>query len=124
MVAIEEDDDVFHGDHSFGDHYFEVGEEEFDFVFAVDDFDDDGEIGGEGEDAGAVDLAVGAEAFDAAEDGGTGEAELFGLVEDGFVEGFVLVAIGFADENAEKDAVLVNGHIGAFWNFGEGGEGL
>ena len=45
-VAVEEDGDMFCGDHAFGDHFFEVGEEFLDGFFGVNDFDDDREVGG------------------------------------------------------------------------------
>jgi len=67
--------------------------------------------------------AVGAEAGDAAEDGGAGEAEFADFLHDRFVEGMAFEGVGFAVEDAEEHAVVVDGHGGAGLEFGEGSTG-
>src|SRR2546423_615972 len=111
-MAVHQDHDVLHRDHPLGDQRLQVGEEELDLVLRIDDFDEDWQVGGHLEEAGLVDNAVGAEAFGAAEDGGAGEAELARFLDDRLVERLAGEAVGFTDEDAQQDAVLIDRHVG------------
>ena len=57
-----------------------------------------------------MDDAVRAESFCAAEDGCACAAHGADFLEDGFVEGLGVMAIGFADENAKQDAGGLGSH--------------
>lgn len=95
----------FQGDESTADHFVEGGEEGVDFFLAVHDFDDEWQVHGEAQDFGGVQTAGFAEAHRAAQHGRAGQMRLAGGEHDGFVERLVLPAVGFADEDAEKEGV-------------------
>ena len=96
-----EDLDFFQGDEAAGEHGLEGGQEGVDFFLAVHDFDDEGEIGGEAQDFGGMEAAGLAKTHGAAQDGGTGEMGFAGGEHDGFVQGLMVPAVGFAEKNPQ-----------------------
>ena len=114
--AIVDHADFFHGDQAALHHLIECGEEFLDVFFGVDDFDDERQVHGEAKNLGGVEAAGFAEAHHAAGDGGAGEMEFAGFEDDGFVEGVVLPAIGFADENSQQSGFVREVHINVLWS--------
>src|SRR5438105_13878013 len=99
---VLDDLDVIDDDESFADELVELCEERSDAFVGVDDGDRDGEVVGERQDAGRVDVVGGAVAFNAAEHGRAGESGGVRALDDLGREWCVSVAVGFADEDGES----------------------
>src|SRR5215470_8944278 len=102
--AVEDDANFFEGDEAAADHFVETRKNGFDFFCSLDDFDDDGQILRETEDFVGVIRACAAVAADSAEDGCAGEAFATQEFDDGFVQGFAMPFVGFADMDAHQSA--------------------
>ena len=75
---------------------FEEGEELFDFIALIDDFDGNGEIFCEAFDFEGVDRAgVGAESHKSSVDGGAGQSACMGLRNNPFIERSPVVLVRF-----------------------------
>ena len=107
--AVLDDLHVFEGDEAFLHHLVEEWEEGLYAVGGIHDFDDDRQVHGEAEYFGGMKAGVSAEAHGTAEHGGAGHTQLACFQDDGFVEGLVLPAIVFADEDPEE--------FGVAWGF-------
>jgi len=103
--AIENDANFFQRDEAAVDHFVEARENFFDALGGLDDFENDGQILGEAEQFIRVIDAGAAVAADATKDGCAGEAVFAEHFDDGFVQGFAVPFVGFADMDAHQGAL-------------------
>ena len=77
----------------------------------VDELDHDRQIARELGELRGVHAGVAPEAQRAVQHGRSRETKFPRLVHDGFVQGLVREAVGFADEHSQQDAVVVDCHV-------------
>src|SRR4029078_12417414 len=76
----------------------------------VDDLDDDRQVLGEAEEPRGVEMGVGAEAFDAAQDRPAGDAPVPEPLHDTLVERLTRLVVGLADVDAELEGGSIDAH--------------
>src|SRR5439155_19722814 len=81
-----------------------------DLLVRVHDDDHDGQVIGKAQDAGGVETAAGAEAFDAADDGGTGQTGVVGPLHDLVVEGVTAILVLLAHVDGETGTLTLDLH--------------
>ena len=101
-TAVGEDLDLLERDQPIADHLVELGQDGADAVLLVDDLDQDRQVLRETQQPGRVEVRVGAEALDAADDGRAGQLPLAQERDDRLVERLAIVVVRLADVDPDE----------------------
>lgn len=93
---------------AFLEHCVKVRQKFLNVFLAIDDFDQDGEVGGQINQAGRVNPAVGSVSHASMKYGSAGKVKLFCLENEFAIERFSMPGIRFADIDAKTFGVCLN----------------
>src|SRR2546422_10075366 len=101
----------FEGHEAAAHHLVEDGKELVNFLFTVDNLDDQRQVHGEAQDFGGMQAARFAKSHGASQNGGAGEMHLARFQYDRFIERLMMPAITFTEKDAKQDGVLGDLHL-------------
>src|ERR687897_913503 len=101
---------TFERDEPILDHLIEYWEDGIDPGRLIDHLDDQRKVLGQAQDAGGMEVALGAEALDASDYGCASESFFTQTLNDRLIEGLPVPRVGLADEDAQQFSFALKSH--------------